>query len=42
MTLIRDGVIKKMSIGYRVKDYEIVDRAGLKAYCEKSDDTKAG
>lgn len=36
MTLIRDGVIKKMSIGYRVKDYEIVDRAGLKAYCEKA------
>jgi HK97 family phage prohead protease len=33
MTLIRDGVIKKMSIGYRVKDYEIVDRAGLMAYC---------
>lgn len=29
MTLIRDGVIKKMSIGYRVQDYEWVDRAGL-------------
>lgn len=32
MTLIRDGVIKKMSIGYRVQDYEAVNRAGLLAY----------
>lgn len=29
MTLIRDGVIKKLSIGYRVQDYEWVDRRGL-------------
>lgn len=32
MTLIRDGVVKKMSIGYRVKDYQYVDRAGLVSY----------
>lgn len=32
MTLIKDGVIKKMSIGYRVNDYEFVDRAGLLAW----------
>ena len=32
MTLIRDGVVKKMSIGYRVKDYEYCDRAGLQTY----------
>lgn len=32
MTLIRDGVIKKMSIGYRVQDYEAVNRSGLLAY----------
>lgn len=32
MTLIRDGVVKKMSIGYRVEDYSDVDRAGLMSY----------
>jgi HK97 family phage prohead protease len=32
MTLIRDGVVNKLSIGYRVKDYQWVDRAGLVAY----------
>lgn len=32
MTLIRDGVVKKLSIGYRVQDYEWVDRAGLINY----------
>jgi len=32
MTLIRDGVVNKLSIGYRVKDYQWVDRAGLMAY----------
>jgi len=32
MTLIRDGVVKKLSIGYRVQSYEWVDRAGLIAY----------
>lgn len=32
MTLIRDGVVKKLSIGYRVKAYEWVDREGLIAY----------
>ncbi|UOF76902.1 phage prohead protease [Bacteriophage sp.] len=32
MTLIRDGVVKKLSIGYRVKSYEWVDREGLIAY----------
>lgn len=29
MTLIRDGVVKRLSIGYQVQDYEAVDRAGL-------------
>lgn len=29
MTLIRDGVVKRLSIGYRVLDYDVVDRAGL-------------
>jgi len=29
MTLIRDGVVKKLSIGYQVQDYDVVDRAGL-------------
>ena len=29
MTLIRDGVVKKLSIGYQVQDYEVADRAGL-------------
>jgi len=29
MTLIRDGVVKRLSIGYQVHDYEAVDRAGL-------------
>lgn len=37
MTLIRDGVVKKLSIGYRVQDYEWVDRAGLLAYLASSD-----
>lgn len=32
MTLIRDGVVKKLSIGYRVQSYEWVDRSGLIAY----------
>lgn len=32
MTLIKDGVVKKLSIGYRVQDYEWVDRAGLVAF----------
>lgn len=42
MTLIRDGVIKKMSIGYRVQDYEWVDRAGLLSWLgsSKLDETK--
>lgn len=34
MTLIRDGVVKKLSIGYRVEDYDFVDRAGLNAYLQ--------
>lgn len=29
MTLIRDGVVKKLSIGYQVLDYDVVDRSGL-------------
>lgn len=29
MTLIRDGVVKRLSIGYQVQDYEVADRAGL-------------
>lgn len=36
MTLIRDKVVKKLSIGYRVSDYEWVDRAGLQSYLGKS------
>jgi HK97 family phage prohead protease len=36
MTLIRDGVVNKLSIGYRVKDYQWVDRAGLLAYLSGS------
>lgn len=32
MTLIRDGVVRKLSIGYRVHSYEWVDRAGMLAY----------
>jgi len=36
MTLIRDGVVKKLSIGYRVEDYDYVDRAGLSAYLNGS------
>lgn len=32
MTLIRDGVVKKLSIGYRVSDYQWVDRSGLQSY----------
>ncbi len=32
MTLIKDGVVKKLSIGYRVQNYEWVDRAGLITY----------
>ena len=36
MTLIRDGVVKKLSIGYRVEDYDYVDRAGLNAYLNGS------
>jgi len=29
MTLIRDGVIKKLSIGYQVLDYEVTDKLGM-------------
>src|SRR5262249_33414158 len=36
MTLIKDGVIKKLSIGYRVQSYDWVDRAGLVAYLQTS------
>lgn len=36
MTLIRDGVVRKLSIGYRVQNYEWVDRAGLLAYLSAS------
>lgn len=32
MTLIRDGVVKKLSIGYRVEDYDYIDRSGLTAF----------
>jgi HK97 family phage prohead protease len=32
MTLIKDGVVKKLSIGYRVEDYTYVDRSGLTAF----------
>lgn len=32
MTLIKDGVVKKLSIGYRAQTYEWVNRAGLIAY----------
>lgn len=32
MTLIRDGVVTKLSIGYRVQSYEWVDRSGLVGY----------
>lgn len=45
MTLIRDGVVKKMSIGYRVEDYESVNRLGLVAYLGTTnlpEDRKAG
>jgi len=35
MTLIRDGVIKKLSIGYQVQDYEMVDRNGLMAAADR-------
>jgi len=35
MTLIRDRVIKKLSIGYQVMDYEMVDRNGLQAAVER-------
>jgi len=36
MTLIRDGVVRKLSIGYRVQNYEWVDRSGLAAYLQVS------
>lgn len=36
MTLIRDEVVKKLSIGYRVQDYQWVDRAGLLSYLSGS------
>src|SRR5262249_38615564 len=36
MTLIKDGVIKKLSIGYRVQNYDWVDRAGLVSYLQTS------
>ena len=35
MTLIRDRVIKKLSIGYQVLDYEMVDRNGLMAATDR-------
>ena len=35
MTLIRDRVIKKLSIGYQVLDYEMVDRNGLQTALER-------
>lgn len=41
MTLIRDGVVNKLSIGYRVKDYQWVDRNGLLAYLAGSGLTPA-
>lgn len=37
MTLIRDKVVQKLSIGYRVQSYEWVDRAGLIAYLGSTD-----
>lgn len=43
MTLIRDGVVKKMSIGYRVEDWEEVTRSGLMGYlgsCAMPDERK--
>lgn len=36
MTLIKDGVVNRLSIGYRVQSYEWVDRAGLIAYLATS------
>lgn len=42
MTLIRDGVIKKMSIGYTVRDYEWVDRMGLSTYLAENVDPQKG
>src|SRR5262245_12312747 len=36
MTLIRDGVVRKLSIGYRVQNYVWVDRSGLAAYLQVS------
>ena len=35
MTLIRDRVIKKLSIGYQVQEYEMVDRNGLMAAVDR-------
>jgi hypothetical protein len=29
MTLIRDGVVKRLSIGYQVQEYEVTDKAGM-------------
>jgi hypothetical protein len=34
MTLIRDRVVKKLSIGYRVSTYDVVNRGGLISYLE--------
>ena len=31
MTLIRDGVVKRLSIGYQVQEYEVVDKPGMVA-----------
>jgi hypothetical protein len=29
MTLIRDGVVKRLSIGYQVQEYEVADKPGM-------------
>jgi hypothetical protein len=31
MTLIRDGVVKRLSIGYQVQEYEVADKPGMVA-----------
>jgi HK97 family phage prohead protease len=31
MTLIRDGVVKRLSIGYQVQEYEVTDKTGMVA-----------
>lgn len=42
MKLLRTKVVKKMSIGYRVQDYEWMDRAGLVSYLNANCRSKAG